>query len=255
MLVASVNPLIVYYHDGFLRLSLQKYDKWSKDISVHFTNTHLSKEIFEKAKQEKEYMNMTEDALREYQMWSMKELEEHLLETGQVTDPNWLENSLIPKFQEAFIHLTRMSEHAFMKHSGAFEMFGLDFLLDEHLNLWFIECNASPQIIGTSPEKTTFLTKLITDVFEIQYAYLRSRFKRIQKFMAELHQNILVDEKVNKAKVAKKFEAINRNKLEPEFPISKGNEFKLIMDKSIKGPGAYFGHLKKECIDDPETQG
>ena len=32
MLVASVNPLIVYYHDGFLRLSLQKYDKYSKKV-------------------------------------------------------------------------------------------------------------------------------------------------------------------------------------------------------------------------------
>ena len=32
MLVASTNPLIVYYHDGFLRVSLQKYDKFSEDV-------------------------------------------------------------------------------------------------------------------------------------------------------------------------------------------------------------------------------
>ena len=32
MLVASVKPLVVYYHDGFLRLSLSKYDKFSKDV-------------------------------------------------------------------------------------------------------------------------------------------------------------------------------------------------------------------------------
>jgi len=43
MLVASVDPLIVYYHDGFLRVSLSKYDKNSKQKNVHFTNTHLSK--------------------------------------------------------------------------------------------------------------------------------------------------------------------------------------------------------------------
>ena len=34
MLVASVNPLIVYYHDGFLRVSLSKYDKDSKEVDI-----------------------------------------------------------------------------------------------------------------------------------------------------------------------------------------------------------------------------
>jgi len=32
MLVASVDPMIVYYHDGFLRVSLQSYDKNSTTV-------------------------------------------------------------------------------------------------------------------------------------------------------------------------------------------------------------------------------
>ena len=38
MLVASTNPTIVYYHDGFLRVSLSVYDKWSKDVTYFFFN-------------------------------------------------------------------------------------------------------------------------------------------------------------------------------------------------------------------------
>ena len=36
MLVASTNPLIVYYHDGFLRASLSEYDKFSQDVLINF---------------------------------------------------------------------------------------------------------------------------------------------------------------------------------------------------------------------------
>jgi len=36
MLVASVKPLIVYYHDGFLRVSLSKYDLFSQDV-IYFS--------------------------------------------------------------------------------------------------------------------------------------------------------------------------------------------------------------------------
>lgn len=34
MLIASVNPLIVYYHDGFLRVSLSTYDKFSHAVRI-----------------------------------------------------------------------------------------------------------------------------------------------------------------------------------------------------------------------------
>jgi len=44
MMIASVNPLIVYYFDGFLRVSMNKYDLQSNDREVHLTNTELYKE-------------------------------------------------------------------------------------------------------------------------------------------------------------------------------------------------------------------
>ena len=64
-----------------------------------------------------------------------------------------------PQFKEAFIHTVRMSQYSLMRIPNVFEMFGLDFLLDEDLNLWFIECNASPQMVGTNDYKTEFLNK------------------------------------------------------------------------------------------------
>jgi len=45
---------------------------------------------------------------------------------------------------KAFIHVIQMSKSKFFQDSRVFELFGLDFILDSELNLWFIECNASP---------------------------------------------------------------------------------------------------------------
>jgi len=34
MLISSTNPLIAYYHDGFLRVSLNSFDKTSADVRI-----------------------------------------------------------------------------------------------------------------------------------------------------------------------------------------------------------------------------
>jgi hypothetical protein len=49
MLIANIEPLVILYHDGFLRVSLTEYDPNSKDSSVHLTNTALAKEFLDEA--------------------------------------------------------------------------------------------------------------------------------------------------------------------------------------------------------------
>ena len=61
MLVASTNPLIVYYHDGFLRVSLDLYDINSKDKSVHLTNTAFSHDKFKEAEKRGEDPELLKD--------------------------------------------------------------------------------------------------------------------------------------------------------------------------------------------------
>jgi hypothetical protein len=59
MLIASTDPLIVFYHDGFIRMSMVKYDKNSKDVNLislnfqkanFFANTALSEKYFKDEK-------------------------------------------------------------------------------------------------------------------------------------------------------------------------------------------------------------
>jgi len=42
------------------------------------------------------------------------------------------------------IHLAKMAEPNFIKTSNSFEFYGLDFMIDDDLNVWYIECNTGP---------------------------------------------------------------------------------------------------------------
>jgi hypothetical protein len=141
---------------------------------------------------------------------------------------------LRPHFKRAFVHTARMAESYLLKSSSVFEMFGLDFLLDENLNLWFIECNASPQLIGTSDYKTQFLVKMLTDLFEIEYAFLRSRWSRIQNFMKKYYAETLSEgHLLDSKKWEKDLKTALQNQIEPKFELKPNNTWVKIIDKNL----------------------
>jgi len=249
MLIASTNPLIVYYHDGFLRVSVTPYDKFSTDRSVHLTNTFVNKVKFKEAKDENKTINgMTEQELRDYHIWELERLQEYLYSSGKTDDPNWLDNYLRPAFKKAFIHMSRMGKDAFWNQSNVYEFFGLDFMLDEELNLWFIECNASPQFVETNPRSLGFLTTMLKDMFEIQYAYYRSRMSRVLPIIERMQKELEKKEEVDINKYKAEFQIANKNYLEPQYQISQNNTFSLILDENLPAEKAYFGFVAPECV-------
>jgi len=248
MLIASTNPLIVYYHDGFLRASLSPYDKFSFEREKHLTNTHLAYDAFVKARQEGTFNGKTEKELRESHIWKFEDLEKYLLESGKITDENWLENYLRPQFKKVMIHLVKMTSPFYLKQSNVYGLFGLDFMLDDEFRLWFIEANPNPQMLATSPFLGQLLTQMVQSVFEIEYGLYRSRMKRA----LELIKNMM-DEKeagftVNYSHWKLQYQAAIKNKFEPGFYMSEYNTFSLVMDESLPGSDAYRGYLDDRCV-------
>ena len=86
----------------------------------------------------------------------MQRLQDYLLKNKLIKNDKWLDEYLRPAFKKAFVHVVNTAKQAFMKDSRFFEIFGLDFMLDSDLNLWFIESNASPVFEGTSKTKEIF---------------------------------------------------------------------------------------------------
>lgn len=165
MVILSMDPFIVLYHDGFLRVSLYSYDQNSSDTMAHVTNTQLAKDMLEA----KNATAAEWEETMESQMWTFPTFERYMIEEGLVK-PGWLENFLRPVMKEKMLHLSRMHFPTFLRHPRVFEIFGIDFLFDTSLNLWFLEANRSPAMQATTKEKGEIQSLMFKEMIDLVLA-------------------------------------------------------------------------------------
>lgn len=241
LLIASVNPLLAYFHDGYARLSLNEYDPTNTDKGTFVTNIGIN------LKQND--LGMTPEEIQDFTYWPLAKFHNYIYEEGLTTDKNWLDNYLRPEFKRVLIHLVRMAQNGFKKKSSVFELFGVDYVMDENLDLWFIEANATPLINGFNKGSTVLINQMLADAFEIQTLLLRSRMKRIISFI-----NILSKETDGKGEIPnfalrkKEFQNITQNFFDPEFMPSPTNSFTKIIDDTLIGPQRYAGLIEERCF-------
>ena len=257
MLIASTNPLIVYYNDGFLRISLSEFSADSSEKGAFLTNLDLAEHAFSSARRFGRYNGKTEKELQDDLVWSFERVQQYLLDDGLITDNNWLNNYLRPEIKRMMVHLVRMSQSTFAKKSSLFEIFGVDVMLDENLNLWFIEANAKPGLEGSSEAAKDLFINFLTNSFEVLFGLLRSRTKRIIEYVNELERNVnawdLNDGSafVENLRIKRlEFKELTKNRFESEFKpnIRTKYGFSKIVDENYVGVRRYSGILSEECL-------
>ena len=254
MFIASTNPMIAYYHDGFLKISLHDYNVNSEELGVFLTNTALSKPLFAQAAKNGKYNGMTLKELKDKSYWSYNDLFEYLMRTGQISDVNWINNHLRSELKKVMVHLVRMAQAPFAKKSSISELYGVDFVMDSDFNLWFIEANPRPMIEGWTPETVPFFNKMLTDSFEILFGLLRSRTKRIINYVNDIIRESGSWELNNDGlrldfleERREEFRQLSMNCYEPEYRPSTENGFYQIIDENYGGDQRYYG-LPEECF-------
>jgi len=249
MLLASVNPVIAYYHDGYARLSIDEYNPNSNATRTFVTNIGVN---LKEALKDSAFASMNESEIQEYTYWELDKVGDYLYKTQVVSDPDWVNNYLRPQFKRVMIHLVRMGQSKFHRISSVFELFGLDFVMDADLGLWFIEANAMPLITGFTKGSKVLFRTMLTDTFEIVMGLTRSRMKRVIEYINNLTDEIntegifVPDMKLDAQKI--EFQKLTQNRFEPEFVPKSTNTFQQIIDENQFGPKRYFGLLKAECL-------
>ena len=259
MLVASTNPLMAFYHDGYIRISLIPYNASNSDPEnekkMMLTNLMLNKDIYEDARNGKLYRGMDEEALMNAQQATAEDLGEYMLKKGITTDPNWVENYLRREMKKTMIHLIRMAKDNFATDSSLFQVFGVDFMLDANQKLWFIEANAGPALPKYIPSVNKVMFNMLKNHFDIVIGLLRSRMKRVITFVNQMSKdgsviatnNGGIDIKDYEAKKAE-FDRINMNYFEKEYQPSANNTWSKFMDENLQGPARYGGLIAPECF-------
>jgi len=241
LLIASTNPFIAFYHDGYARLSLNSYDAQSNDTSTFVTNINLNL-------QHSEYANWTDAQIQNHTYWPLERFNTWINEKGIVNDPDWLNNYLRPEFMKVKIHLIRMAQSGFFKKSSMYEIYGIDYVMDEDLKLWFIEANTMPLMNGFTPHSTKLFNTMLKDSFEIIQGLIKSRMKRAIFYVNNLVRTIGDGEIPDLAQKQKEFGSLTKNHFEPEFEPRANNTFYKIVDENYDGVKRYSGIIEPECL-------
>lgn len=148
LLVASLKPQLVFYHDGFVRKSDKTYDVHSKDLNVHITN------------------KVTQSKEEHFFNFSTLGQELHR-ELGLPADH--LDTYVRPRAKAVtrFLFQTTLVQPQPPRHvPGRFHLFGIDWLLDAKGKLHLLEGNGYPLVtnypgIGLTPKIWEEMTDLI----------------------------------------------------------------------------------------------
>jgi len=255
IIIASTNPMIVYYNDGYFTVSLADFNANATDKSAFLTNSDVARRYFLINQQKGMFQNMTVKDLWEHTLWSFETFQNYLLGQGLINDTNWLDNYLRPELKKMVVHIIRMSQGSLAKRSSVYEIFGVDLMLDTNFNLWFIEANANPDLEEYPNELDDLLKNMLVDSFEVQFGLLRSRTKRIIAYV----NSLIKDEKawridndqvylLNPEKRKEEFKKISMNYFEPEFEPPVKARFPKVVDENKIGVEIYNGVLEYDCM-------
>lgn len=149
VLVTSLNPLRVYMHtDGLARFASVKYSERTETLNdryMHLTNYSINKLSTSYDK------NDDANACKGMK-WTIKSLWSYLQQRGINTERLWgaLRNLVLRTVLAGEGPINSMMKTNLQNKYNAFELFGIDVLLDSELVPWLLEVNISPSLHSAS---------------------------------------------------------------------------------------------------------
>ncbi|CAK8985525.1 Protein polyglycylase TTLL10 (Tubulin--tyrosine ligase-like protein 10) [Durusdinium trenchii] len=135
LLVGSLDPLLAFYHDGFARKAGNKYSSDTTDVNAHITNA--------------------ESQSGDDHFYEFSRLQE-VLHRESGFPPDYMETVFRAhaiKVQEYVLHV---SKQFMMKRKGVYQIFALDWIIDDVGGIHMLEANSNPLVTVFSQMEREF---------------------------------------------------------------------------------------------------
>ena len=196
-LIASIDPLIVLYHDGYLRVALDVYD-----LNVNGTGSkrgHLTNANVQKKNNRENYDRLKESTRREFNTIAPLLHGINNLDTIRCS----IQKALVDVLRATRKPIKNSAKHC----PKCFSLLGADFMVDDTSdnNVFISEVQSGPGLPTSTATTKTFFTKMLPQVVDIVNELDTKRKKQIPVWPIEkmgdffpiLHDPILHNEDWN----------------------------------------------------------
>ncbi|NXW33851.1 TTL10 polyglycylase, partial [Phaetusa simplex] len=137
LLIACTVPYVLFFAQGYVRLTCVDYDAASDDLTVHLTNQHMQKK------------NSLYSQLKDETVWRMEHFNSYVNEKFRKTNglpKDWVFTVFTKRMQQIMVQCFLAAKHKLDRKLGYFDLIGCDFLIDENFKVWLLEMNANPAL-------------------------------------------------------------------------------------------------------------
>ena len=158
-LVASVSPLVVFYHDGYMRVSMSRYSENDFKLRTALTNAKVAKE------------GINSQGMHDYEA-SKESTRRPFSELGNLVGGEEELNALRCKIQKALsdvVQATRVPifDHAAKKGcTGCFSLMGADFMVAGN-DVYMSEVQSGPGLPTTTSTTRTFFNDILPNTIDL----------------------------------------------------------------------------------------
>jgi len=162
--IGSLDPYLVFYHDGTVRLTTRDYktDEWS-DPLIHITNTKQQREA-----------DPNYDLTEHERKWTVDQLADYLVEHKKISNSErWLEEELRPTLKKYISIIASAAYPHLLSHKpekgwdGRWELLGMDVILDHNLKPWLTEIQMGPGLSRDRGIKELLLPRMLEELIDI----------------------------------------------------------------------------------------